>query len=225
MLNVAYYHGGLTANERFRLQEQFLHNELDCLIATNAFGMGIDKPDIRYVLHYQLSSSLENYVQEIGRSGRDGLPALAVLFYQEGDERVHHYFRQTTYEMAEDIQFLQTKSKREIRGILPSMNDLQKKWLENYLNNDYSFDELTEKLKQKQNERYAQIHAMLDYARSDQCLRAYIHGYFLEEQPKERKEQCCTNCDMDWMSVLQTKTLVKPSKSESWQEIFQILFK
>ncbi|MDE3927209.1 hypothetical protein NDQ82_15550 [Enterococcus faecium] len=73
----------LDAAQRRQLQQQFVKNQLQFLIATNAFGMGIDKSDIRYVVHYDLPDSLENYVQEIGRAGRDQEESAAILFYQK----------------------------------------------------------------------------------------------------------------------------------------------
>jgi|GEM_PF-832406 len=83
------YHGGLSAMERVLLQEQFTNGQLDCMIATNAFGMGIDKADIRYVLHYQFPASIEAYTQEIGRIGRDGADGYAALFYHPDDIALH----------------------------------------------------------------------------------------------------------------------------------------
>ncbi|WP_052947688.1 RecQ family ATP-dependent DNA helicase [Aneurinibacillus tyrosinisolvens] len=68
----AYYHGGMPAEERLLLQQQFLNGELDIIFATNAFGMGIDKPDIRFVIHYHLPPDMESYLQEVGRIGRNG---------------------------------------------------------------------------------------------------------------------------------------------------------
>ncbi|MBM7174003.1 ATP-dependent DNA helicase RecQ, partial [Streptomyces sp. G44] len=80
--SVGYYHGGLASDQRKVLQQQFSRNELQLLIATNAFGMGINKQDIRFVIHYDLPDSLENYSQEIGRAGRDGKQSYAILLYR-----------------------------------------------------------------------------------------------------------------------------------------------
>jgi ATP-dependent DNA helicase RecQ len=89
---VAMYHGRLGTRERHENQERFMANELKAIVATNAFGMGIDKPDIRYVIHYSMPGSLEAYYQEAGRAGRDGEPARCLLFHQAADRRIHRYF-------------------------------------------------------------------------------------------------------------------------------------
>ncbi|WCK56039.1 RecQ family ATP-dependent DNA helicase [Aneurinibacillus sp. Ricciae_BoGa-3] len=81
----AFYHAGMEAAERLLIQQQFLNGELDIIFATNAFGMGIDKQDIRYIIHYHLPADLESYLQEIGRAGRDGKPAYTCLLYQPED--------------------------------------------------------------------------------------------------------------------------------------------
>lgn len=90
---VTLYHGRLSPSDRRKNQDQFLRGEIDTIVATNAFGMGIDKSDIREVIHYHLPASLENYYQEVGRGGRDGKPARGMLLYQKGqDERLQQFF-------------------------------------------------------------------------------------------------------------------------------------
>ena len=86
------YHGRLGARERTERQDAFMSGRARTMVATNAFGMGIDRPDIRYVLHYQLPGSLEAYYQEAGRAGRDGKEARCTLLYDHGDRKVQLYF-------------------------------------------------------------------------------------------------------------------------------------
>ncbi len=86
------YHGRMKASDRKHNQDAFMNDELKAIVATNAFGMGIDKPDIRFVVHYQMPGSLEAYYQEAGRSGRDGEPATCSLFYQLADRRTQQFF-------------------------------------------------------------------------------------------------------------------------------------
>ncbi|ORT57229.1 RecQ family ATP-dependent DNA helicase [Streptomyces sp. CB03238] len=108
-LSAAAYHAGLAAGERSRVHDAFLAGETDVVVATSAFGMGIDKEDVRFVLHASVPGSLDAYYQEIGRAGRDGDPAVAVLHYRPEDSGLQRLFatrtpdEETLGEVAEQI--------------------------------------------------------------------------------------------------------------------------
>ena len=91
------YHGKLRPAERHEIQNAFMAGTLDTIVATNAFGMGIDKPDIRLVLHYDMPGSLDAYYQEAGRAGRDGEPADCVLLFRRQDQNVHNFLMAGRY--------------------------------------------------------------------------------------------------------------------------------
>jgi ATP-dependent DNA helicase RecQ len=90
-VDAVFYHGGLKAKDRDEIQDRFMKGDVPVIVATNAFGMGVDKPDIRFVYHADVSDSVDAYYQEVGRAGRDGEPAEAVLFYRPGNISSQRY--------------------------------------------------------------------------------------------------------------------------------------
>ncbi|HWN44884.1 MAG TPA: ATP-dependent DNA helicase RecQ [Thermoanaerobaculia bacterium] len=144
---VARYHGRLGGKERHRNQDRFMAGELKAVVATNAFGMGIDKPDIRFVIHYSMPGTLEAYYQEAGRAGRDGDPARCTMLYQPEDKNTHIFFLNGKYPKREHFQVIYRAMERlkadrqpvtvidiheraravaqnKIRVVLPAMKDM-----------------------------------------------------------------------------------------------------
>lgn len=145
------YHGGMSDEKRSQSQDDFLYDRADIIVATNAFGMGIDKSNVRYVVHYSIPSSLENYYQEAGRAGRDGAPAHCLLFYKASDMHINRFLIDKTYE-----ESLRRESENEDR-----------------------VQYISACLEQKNRELHL-LDTMEMYATTPICLRSYLLQYFGE---------------------------------------------
>ena len=108
------YHAGMTTKSREKIQKEFMNKEINVIVATCAFGMGIDRSDIRFVIHYKLPGTIEAYYQEAGRAGRDGEMAVCLLLYKDGDEGIQEYFIENQnpyfYDIERVYSYLKTNS-------------------------------------------------------------------------------------------------------------------
>lgn len=183
-INAQAYHAGISATTRYKLLHQFMHNDIDVICATSAFGMGIDKDDIRFVIHYHLPANIENYVQEIGRAGRDGQQSLAVLLYSVGDEFIPRRLKALTIPSNQVIaDFVHGRLKKETLGDLGELLDY-------YVHSGQSETQINESFKQSKQLFEEKLQRMLDYANAQTCLRQQILQYF-DEQVNQHEENCC----------------------------------
>jgi len=218
---VGLYHGKLGPREREDVQHRFMQDELDLLVATNAFGLGLDKPNIRLIVHYHFPDSLETYYQEVGRAGRDGEPARVSLLYRLEDKRVQSYFlggkyphREDTLKVLETLQPLGTKawvplpqlaelagiSERHVKVIAAQLSDAglaeRKRGRVRLLRELAGAEELAELLlayETRRSQDRERLDAMMRFAQSARCRNRLLHDYFEEEL----QEDCghCDNCE------------------------------
>jgi DNA topoisomerase-3 len=205
------YHAGLDAERRARVQQSFLEGKIEVMVATIAFGMGIDKPNIRTVIHTALPGSIEAYYQEIGRAGRDGLPSRAILMHSYADRYTHDFFFERDYP---DVSVLDSIYKRltaepqpadALRKKLRIESEifdkaLEKLWAhggaevdyaENVTRGDGAWREAY--IAQGEHKR-AQIEQMLRYADTSQCRMSTLVRHFGDYEDERNSCGICDFC-------------------------------
>ncbi|WP_267201855.1 RecQ family ATP-dependent DNA helicase [Limosilactobacillus kribbianus] len=211
-LAVAPYHAGMAALERFNIQQQFMANQLQLICATSAFGMGVDKTDLRYIIHYHLPANLASYMQEIGRAGRDGQQSVAVLLYAPGDEGLQSQL--TTIDLPSEALLTQVQQGK----LQPAVLGEQKELFAFYLKQGYSPRQILRAFHHRQHQLAFNLQKMLDYVGLDRCRRSYLLNYFGEEAAPGQ-DACCDLDQPDWERHLPMPASPAPAKGPGldWQ--------
>ncbi|WHX99132.1 RecQ family ATP-dependent DNA helicase [Neobacillus sp. DY30] len=209
------YHGGLDQEQRIIIQQQFIHGQLDIICATSAFGMGVNKENIRFIIHYHMPMQIESYLQEIGRAGRDGLDSIAYFLYSPGDEQLPVQLAES--ELPSELQidwlfsyfpkveklddhFLEMNQHlRDVGGF----SEIQWRIIEDFIkSHDFTnINQAKQSLKDFVNDRLRvkkdSIYYLKKWVKSTSCRRDLILEYFEEEPGKGNKANCCDVCGIE----------------------------
>ncbi|BAC13770.1 ATP-dependent DNA helicase (recombination protein S) [Oceanobacillus iheyensis HTE831] len=248
--NIAYYHGGMEATDRVHIQQQFMNNQLDVICCTSAFGMGINKSDIRLVIHYHLPSQIESYIQEVGRAGRDGEESVAVILYATGDWILPKQIIQQELPMKEDIYRMidwlkglsnQDQSTLIDEEVIANLQISEVQWrfirsqlekhdmiVENQLiTEDVNIENIKAKITNHIEDRLTykekKLKEMIHWVNSDQCYREKLYMPF-QNSYRPSIGQCCSNCGFQWSNWQPETIIIKSRESLSWESKLQSIF-
>lgn len=243
--HIAFYHGGMEQMDRITVQQQFMNGQLDVICCTNAFGMGINKSDIRLVIHYHFPLQLESFIQETGRAGRDGKQSVSLLFYSPNDIVIPNNLIQN--ELPSDDQIHQVfqyllhaaKNNKNLNideaGMeeLFRMNETQWRFLHYQLEkhgiikgkqvhyDEYKWQDAITSIQNRRNERLhykeKKLLEMIHWMNEKDCLRKHLYKGFQHGYSKP-DGPCCSNCGFSIKNWKPESIPISNHETGSWQQ-------
>ncbi|MBC1473435.1 ATP-dependent DNA helicase RecQ [Listeria grandensis] len=214
-LRTAFYHGDMSGEDRVTIQQQFIQNQLHLICATSAFGMGIDKGDIRYVIHFHMPGDLEAYLQEIGRAGRDGKPSVAILLYADGDEAIQLQLQDR--DLPEE----------ELVHLSPALTEqlpvTERRFLEFYRELGFTPNQIKEKIQFRKRWKRENLYTFLNFMKGITCRRQFVRHYFEETTRFSSPVNCCDICGMEVSDFYGDNEVIE--EQQDWQKYIAYLLK
>lgn len=193
----AAYHAGKEQEDRAFIQEQFINGELGWICATNAFGMGIHKDDIRQVIHEHIPSTIAGYVQEVGRAGRDGKQSVVTLLHSPDDIHKTRFIMQDDIPEEEEILYyeklLKDNKQAEEAAELARISETGRRIID-YYRERMSIEEVVIQMRELLRDKERQLETMVRFVHNEQCIREALLAYFGEKKVSQ-PEFCCSNCE------------------------------
>ncbi|MRX71034.1 RecQ family ATP-dependent DNA helicase [Bacillus lacus] len=207
----AYYHGGMDNEQRILIQQQYIHGQLDVVCCTNAFGMGVNKENVRYVIHFHIPSQLESYMQEIGRAGRDGLPSIAIMLISKGDFEIPKNLISSEFPEKDQVKYF-TDHLQEILEGNPEhfgFTETQGRYL-TFLTSQHAeeqqqiplFSYINQRISARLEHKHDKLRNMVEFASLTTCRRKFILEYFGSQIPQKAAEICCDVCGLQLKAYL-----------------------
>ena len=242
-LATTFYHGGMDSMDRIAIQQQFMNDQLDIICCTSAFGMGINKNNIRLIIHFHFPPQLEAFIQEVGRAGRDGKTSVSVLLYSEQDTYLPQNMIEqelpTENQLRHVMQYLSSMPRNQL---IPKFNDEMSHKLQvneiqwrfihyqleknDILNNnqivnfpkhweDLFYTINTHRQKRQQLKR-TKLMGMITWMNETDCLRKHLYKHF-QRGYQTPTMFCCSNCGLSWDKWQPEQTANKNKVLGSWQ--------
>lgn len=246
---VSYYHGGMDNEDRLLIQQQFINDELQLICCTSAFGMGINKANIRYVIHFHFPLQMESYLQEIGRCGRDGKESIAITLYSEDQSALQKSLLTSElpneYQLKEVLDYLQLQEQgnriNELKliqetGITEIMwrfirfhLEIQGRIVEQYYQNTKTTDMeiqqfIQKKIKARLEYKLEKLTQFREWLKESECCRRELVLAQFDEQMLEQSEKCCDRCGIDIEDYYQEQPSVNKHSIRTWQAELKSLF-
>lgn len=248
---ITFYHGGMDALDRIHVQQQFMNDQLDIICCTSAFGMGINKQDIRLVIHYHIPNQLESFIQEIGRAGRDGKESISLILYHRDDLFIPKRLIESELPTDQTIYaiFNRLKQLYDQNDVLPTNEaeieqtfacditqwrflfyQFEKSDIINgnrIIYNRSKWRQLLNKIIQVRNERlqykYDQLNEMIDWLQAKDCLRQTLYRKF-QSSYQAVEHKCCHVCGFSLANWALDHPLPNHHHKNSWQQHLKKLF-